>query len=639
MEDRPSARPDLRNLVKGCRPRNRRAVVLTLAVLLLAHSVTAEEWHEAYRAGVQALARGDARQAVQHLRRAIASRPEPGRNVLTYGTNIEPRYFPYLRLAEAYLALGQLEAAREALQVSAAKNGEPADERQKLEARLDTALEARKPPPPSTQAASPSTPVPATPSPEPTPQPTPVATPPPPGPTPMAAPVLARPRSPSPVPSPRPIPTGPPLPAESIAPSPAAPAACSIEIVSQPPGALAFLDDEPLGPTDPLSGRLVKPNLAAGPHKLRVALAGHEDFLKEIDLAPEGRVSVYATLKAQAPPGGMSAGWLAFGVVALSLTAAVAWMVLRRPASPAPLWAATPRPRSGGGPGSPATPSGNVNPGARRDEQGLEWFGEYRLLEMLGRGGMASVYKAERAGEVSALKRPLIALLDDKEFLERFLREAEIGRALNHPNIVRILSRGNVDTIPYFTMELLPGQTLQAYLASWGAADPRTAVNLVTQVAEALDFAHSKGVIHRDLKPSNIMLLNDGTAKVMDFGIARARRFEGLTATGAFLGTPDYVAPEVIEGGVAEPRSDLYSLGAVFYELLTGRRPFSGETAFSLLQKHVGEEAPAPSRIQPGVPADLDTLVRRLLAKTPAERPASAEELVVALREWLNRVA
>jgi serine/threonine-protein kinase len=252
---------------------------------------------------------------------------------------------------------------------------------------------------------------------------------------------------------------------------------------------------------------------------------------------------------------------------------------------------------------------------------------------------MASVYKAERAGEMSALKRPLALLLDDREFLERFLREAEIGRALNHPNIVRILSRGKVDDVPYFTMELLPGQTLQAYLGSSGAPEPRIAAMIMAQVAEALDFAHSKGVIHRDLKPSNIMLLRDGTAKVMDFGIAQARRFEGLTATGAFLGTPDYVAPEVIEGKGAEPRSDLYSLGAVFYELLTGRRLFTGETAFAVLKKHVGEEAPRPSEFQPAIPPELDALVRRLLAKSPEARPASTEELVVALRDWLNRAA
>jgi serine/threonine protein kinase len=194
-----------------------------------------------------------------------------------------------------------------------------------------------------------------------------------------------------------------------------------------------------------------------------------------------------------------------------------------------------------------------------------------------------------------------------------------------------------VDGVPYFTMELLAGQTLQAFVRAWGPAEPRAAATIVVQIAEGLDFAHAKGVVHRDLKPSNIMLLPDGAAKVMDFGIARARRFEGITTTGAFLGTPDYVAPEVIEGHGAEPRSDLYSLGAVFYELLTGQRPFTGETAFAVLKKHCSEEPRAASSLRAGIPAELDHLVKRLLAKAPEARPASAEELVVALRDWLNR--
>jgi serine/threonine-protein kinase len=285
------------------------------------------------------------------------------------------------------------------------------------------------------------------------------------------------------------------------------------------------------------------------------------------------------------------------------------------------------------------TPAGHMNPGARRDEVGQEWFGDFRLLELLGRGGMASVFKAERRAEVSALKRPLASLLDEPEFLERFLREAEIGRTLNHPNIVRILERGNVAGVPYFTMELLPGETLQAFLRGRGATDPRAAASIMVQVAEALDFAHSKGVIHRDLKPSNVMLLLDGTAKVMDFGIARARRFEGMTATAAFLGTPDYVAPEMIEGRGTEPRSDLYALGVVFFEMLTGRRPFMGDAPFAILKKHSTEEPPPPSSFERAVPPELDAIVLRLLRKEPGDRPSSAEELVVSLRDWLNRAA
>ncbi len=279
------------------------------------------------------------------------------------------------------------------------------------------------------------------------------------------------------------------------------------------------------------------------------------------------------------------------------------------------------------------------SPGVHRDADGVEHFGEYRLMGQLGRGGMASVYKAERRGEICAIKRPLPAFLEEPEFLERFLREAEIGRTLNHPNIVRILERGEVEGVPFFTMELVPGETLQARLQREGAMDPRVAARTIVQVAEALDYAHLKGVVHRDLKPSNVMVLPDGTAKVMDYGIARARRFEGLTVTGSFLGSPEYVAPEAIEGRDTDARSDLYSLGVVFYEALTGRRPFVADTPFAVLRKHLTEPPASLAAVRPGVPAALERIVLRLLAKEPDQRHAGAEELVLELRDFLYRAA
>ena len=622
---------------------------VTLGVLLAAAPAQAQEWHEAYRAGLAALERGQHARAVEALRRAVAGNPEPGRNVLTYGTNVEPRYFPYLRLAEAYLALGQLDAAREALATSTARGREPADERQKLLERLEAAVEARRPPPTPTPApvttAAHATPVPSPAPSEHAPEPSPPATL---ALSPTAAPVrpprtapaavpraaLATPAEPRPRAEPSPISTSPAAPA-------AQPLAGTLEIVSQPVGASAYIDDEPVGSTDPQSGRLVKTGLTAGRHRVRVARAGHEDAVRDITVPAGSSATFYATLKPlEEGASGAGAGLVAFVLVAIALVAVVSWAALRHPArDPAVIWAPTPRSGRAAEAGPAPTPPGNVNPGARRDELGQEWFGDFRLLELLGRGGMASVYKAERRTDLSALKRPLASFLDDPEFLERFLREAEIGRSLNHPNIVRILERGEVEHIPYFTMELIPGKTLQAHIRGWGAAEPRTAASIVAQAAEALDFAHSKGVIHRDLKPSNIMLLPDGTTKVTDFGIARARRFEGLTATGAFLGTPDYLAPETIEGRGTEPRSDLYALGVVLYELLTGRRPFAGDSAFAILKKHCTEEPPPPSQIQPGVPPELEAIALRLLRKDPAARPAHAEELVVALRDWLNRAA
>jgi serine/threonine-protein kinase len=252
---------------------------------------------------------------------------------------------------------------------------------------------------------------------------------------------------------------------------------------------------------------------------------------------------------------------------------------------------------------------------------------------------MAAVFKAERGGEVCALKRPLPAFLEDAEFLERFLREAELGRTLHHPNIIRIFERGDVGGIPYFTMELVQGETLHARVRSAGALAPRAATRIIAQVAEALDYAHLKGVVHRDLKPSNIMILEDGDVKVMDYGIARARRFEGLTLTGAFLGTPDYVAPETAEGKGTDARSDLYALGVVFYEILTGKKPFVGDTPFATLRKHCTEAPTPPSTISPGTPRELEAIILKLLRKDPGERYPSAEELLVELRDYLNRAA
>ena len=200
---------------------------------------------------------------------------------------------------------------------------------------------------------------------------------------------------------------------------------------------------------------------------------------------------------------------------------------------------------------------------------------------------MASVYLAERNGEQYALKKPLSSLLEDEEFRERFLREANIGRTLHHPNIIRIFEKGEVNDVPYFTMELVDGDTLREKLTKHELSNPREAAAVILQIAEALDYAHLKGVIHRDLKPSNIMIMENGMVKVMDYGIARAQRFQNLTATGAFLGTPNYVAPETAEGKTTDARGDLYSLGIIFYEMMTGQRPFDADNPLVTLRKHI----------------------------------------------------
>jgi hypothetical protein len=608
------------------------AARFALPVLLLsALPAHAQDWHEAYRDGVAALARGQAARAVELLERAAALRPEPGRNVVTYGTNVEARYYPYLRLAEAHLLQRNLEGARAALKRSEAWGREPADQRAQLAARVEAAAPRPPAPPPTAPAVAPSTVAPPPPA---EPPPTTAAAPPSPVDPPTAAPSVA------PSTAPRATPRAP---APSAAATPAPPAAPrevaagtrgSLEVVSQPPGAAVYLDDELVGTTDPEWGRLVKSDVPAGRHRVRLSLAGHEDVAEDVDVAAGGATAFRRRLN---PAGGRIDGRLVFfAALAVVLLGLTVW-ALRRPATPPA--EPTPRHPSAHTPGTPARVTPGGGPGVVRDAEGVERFGDYRLLEPLGRGGMASVYKAERGGEVCALKRPLPAFLEEEEFLQRFLREAELGRALNHPNIVRILERGAVGTVPYFTMELIAGETLQERLRRAGPFEPRAAARIVVQVAEALDYAHLKGVVHRDLKPSNIALLEDGEVRVMDFGIAQARRFEGLTVTGAFLGSPEYVAPETIDGRGTDARSDLYSLGVVFYETLTGRRPFTADTPFAILQKHLNEVPVRPSVLRPDVPPDLERIVLRLLSKEPEGRHGEAEDLVVELREFLNRAA
>jgi serine/threonine-protein kinase len=261
-------------------------------------------------------------------------------------------------------------------------------------------------------------------------------------------------------------------------------------------------------------------------------------------------------------------------------------------------------------------------------------FGEYRLVRRLGKGGMATVYEAERRGERFALKRPLAGHLLDPRFRERFDREADLGRSLHHPNIIRIFDRGQVGEVPFFAMELIDGETLRDRLDRDGRLDPRLAAGITARVAEALDYAHHKGVVHRDLKPSNIMLERSGGVKVMDYGIARAQHLEGVTVTGGFVGTPQYAAPEAVDA-LTEPRSDLYSLGVVFFEMLTGSVPFRGENPLAVLQAQCAVAAPAPSSLNPAVPETLDRIVLQLLDKEPSARP-TAEMLLNHLADYVE---
>jgi hypothetical protein len=655
-----------------------RTAILVGLALLVARTLAAEEWFDAYEHGLAALRQHDAARAVELLERAAKKRPEPGTNVITYGTNRLDHYQPYLKLAEAYLLAGKPEAAQEALHRSEAQGKEPTADRERLAAEAQAALEkvrvaAAAPTAPSaaivSTAAATAPPVGATLSATsvPTTAPTALRT------AVAAASTLepaseraARTRSSAPehhapaaAVAAATIASAAPAETTAAEATPLAPMdTAALVITTDPPGTTVYLDDEPLGESDPTTGRLVKRGVVLGRHRVRLAHAGFVAASEDVAIASGAPASLQRTLAPLAAPGTGAAVVTWLGVAALTVAGLgfVSWRWTRK-RGPAPSASSPPPARTvtsvtlkeserhtvAGAPETQARAPGGATTTMPRAATSnapafkATTFGEYTLLAPLGKGGMAAVFKADRRGEVCALKRPLPALLEEPEFLERFLREAEIGRTLHHPNIIRILERGDVDGLPFFTMELVEGETLSALLKREGALEPRAGTRIVSQVAEALDYAHLKGVVHRDLKPSNIMVLPNGVVKVMDYGIARARRFEGLTMTGAFLGTPDYVAPETVDGQGADARSDLYSLGIVYYEILTGRRPFHGDTPFVTIKKHCTEPPTPPSSLNGAIPAQLEGIVLRLLRKDPAERFPGAEDLLIELRAFLNR--
>jgi beta-lactam-binding protein with PASTA domain/predicted Ser/Thr protein kinase len=258
--------------------------------------------------------------------------------------------------------------------------------------------------------------------------------------------------------------------------------------------------------------------------------------------------------------------------------------------------------------------------------------GRYRVISRLGSGGMADVYLAQDQllGRDVAVKVLHHHFAEDQEFVERFRREASSAAALSHPNIVAIFDRGEWNGTYYIAMEYVAGRPLKALVRERGALDPATAIEIVIQILRAARFAHRRGVIHRDLKPHNVILDEEGRARVTDFGIARAGASD-MTLTGSIMGTAQYLSPEQAQGLAVTAAADLYSIGVILYELLTGVVPFEGETAVAIAFKQVSAEPLAPSALNPALPPALDAVVLRALAKDPAQRFADADELIAAL--------
>ena len=258
--------------------------------------------------------------------------------------------------------------------------------------------------------------------------------------------------------------------------------------------------------------------------------------------------------------------------------------------------------------------------------------GRYRVLERVGSGGMADVFCAEdlQLGRKVAVKVLHRRFAEDKSFVERFRLEASSAAGLAHPNVVAIYDRGSWDGTYYIAMEYLEGRTLKQIVEQEGPLPPARAVGYVEQILKAARFAHSRSIIHRDLKPQNVIVDSEDRAKVTDFGIAKAGSTE-ITETGSMMGTAQYVSPEQAEGRTVSAPSDLYSVGVILYELLTGRVPFDGDSAVAIALKHMQEAPMPPSQLQPGISPALEAVVLTAMQKRPEQRYQNADAFLAAL--------
>jgi serine/threonine-protein kinase len=263
----------------------------------------------------------------------------------------------------------------------------------------------------------------------------------------------------------------------------------------------------------------------------------------------------------------------------------------------------------------------------------------YLVQSLVASGGMASVYRARDSvleREV-ALKIIHPHLATDKSFVEKFRREAKMAAKLSHPNLVNVFDQGTDGEITFLVMEFVPGITLRDAMNDFGLLDASRTLEIIEPLTAGLAAAHSAGILHRDLKPENIFLDDNGNVKLGDFGLARA--ITQHTETGSVVGTVAYLSPELVTRGQADARSDIYSLGVMIFEMLTGRQPFEGEQAVQIAYQHANDRIPAPSSVKPGVPPLLDEIVLWATARNPKDRPANARELLPVIKRARSDLA
>jgi eukaryotic-like serine/threonine-protein kinase len=263
--------------------------------------------------------------------------------------------------------------------------------------------------------------------------------------------------------------------------------------------------------------------------------------------------------------------------------------------------------------------------------------GRYKILDMIGGGGMANVYLAHDMilDRDVAVKMLRLDLTNDEEFIRRFHREAQSATSLNHPNIVNIYDVGEENDLYYIVMEFVDGQTLKQYIQQYSPIRVEEAVGIMSQLTSAIAHAHQNHIVHRDIKPHNILVDRNGKVKITDFGIAMALSATSITQTNSVLGSVHYLSPEQARGGMANKKSDIYSLGIVMFELITGRLPFSGESAVSIALKHLQSETPSLRRWNTNIPQSVENIVLKATAKDPFHRYNNVEEMGEDLRTAL----
>lgn len=266
--------------------------------------------------------------------------------------------------------------------------------------------------------------------------------------------------------------------------------------------------------------------------------------------------------------------------------------------------------------------------------------GRYKLIDERGRGSFATVYITRdlENNHIYAVKVMHLEYANDEELLARFEREAHILSNLHNPHIVRFVDHDYDGNMLYIVMDYIDGQSLKYHMITDGPMDFLRALDYTIQITEGLDAAYKKGVVHRDIKPQNILVSSQEDVKLADFGLARGRDTVTLTQSNVFMGTAYYISPEQAENGrLADTRSDLYSLAIVLFEMLTGRPPYQGETAVDIVIKHINERVPSICRLRTDLPAEMDLFLQKALAKSPADRYATPQEFIAALKQLQER--